>query len=89
MANIMDGIYGRDRLWSNNNGRDYIKIGDEVFSINGLYCDQHGKPERWGKHVKIMDIRWVVVSRDHDGTLRYRGDARDRAALEHWGIALD
>lgn len=91
MTNIRNQIYKRDQLWSSHNGsRDYIKVGDEVFSINGLYCDEKGKQDRWGKHVIIIDIRWVVVERSsYDGKLRYRGDGHDVGALDHYGYTWD
>jgi hypothetical protein len=83
--NIRDGIYNRSQLWSNDKGRDYIRIGDEIYSINGLYVDEKGNPDRWGRHVKIVDIRWVVLAvNSHTRKLTYQGDQRDVAALDHW-----
>ena len=84
--NIRDGIYDCNQLWSNSNGCDYIRIGDEIYSINGLYVDKDGQPDRWGRHVKIMDIRWVVLAvNSYTRKLTYQGDQRDVAALDHWG----
>lgn len=44
---IRDGVFNRSQLWSGAGGRDYIEVGDEIASINGLYCDQDGMQNRW------------------------------------------
>jgi hypothetical protein len=85
-TNIRNQVFQKSQLWSGKGGRDYIKVGDEIFSINGLYCDQKGNPDRWGGFVTIVDIRWVVVGvSSHDGALCYEGDGNDIQALDHWG----
>jgi nucleoside-specific outer membrane channel protein Tsx len=86
MTNIKNQVFNRSQLWAGKGGRDYIKVGTEIFSINGLYCDKDGNQDRWGAYVTIMDIRWVVVGiSSHDGALCYEGDGNDIQALDHWG----
>jgi hypothetical protein len=85
-TNIRNKVYRRDQLWSNSKGRDYIKVGDEIWSINGLYCLEDGTLHRWGSHVTVIDVRWpVLIHRQYDGKLEYVGDAHDDGALRHWG----
>ena len=86
MTKIRDGVFSRDQFWSNGSGRDYIKVGDEIASINGLYCDEDGTPNRWGKFIVVIDIRWMVLQvSEYDGKLTWWGDAHDVVALDHWG----
>jgi|SRR5215467_2559624 len=86
MADIKNKVYKRSQLWSNSKGRDYIKIEDEIYSINGLYCDKDGNQDRWGQFVVVIDVRWPVLThRQYDGKLSWMGDMHDLCALEHWG----
>src|SRR5215470_17598909 len=74
----------RRNIWSPGNGRDYARVGNEVYSINGV-------DQRDGS-TEIMDVRWSVVveGRAQDGSDRkvlvFRGDRTDREALAHYGF---
>lgn len=100
--NIREQVFDRSNLHSPGNGRDYIKAGEEIYSINGLYCDRDGNVDRYGLHVKIIDIRWTVViwrdcyaglNPDHsyktERRLIFTGDSRDEEILAHYGYRVE
>jgi nucleoside-specific outer membrane channel protein Tsx len=102
-TNIKEQIFLKSALYSTPNGRDYLKTPEgEIFSINGLYCDQDGNQDRWGSYVKIMDVRWtVVVWRDcavglnpdysykTERRLQFSGDNKDEEILAHYGYRME
>jgi hypothetical protein len=102
-TNIRERIFDKSALYSPGNGRDYLKTPEgEIFSINGLYCAEDGTIDRYGRYVKIIDIRWDVVvlqdcavGRNADFTaiterrLIFRGDARDEEILAHYGYRME
>lgn len=59
-TSIRGGVFKRNQLWTGRNGsRDYIKVGDEIYSINGLYSDHDGVQNRWVRFVEVIDsIPW-------------------------------
>lgn len=72
MMSIIGLIVPRANIWSNTKfGRDYVLVpadlqgNAEKFpfavvlgSINGLYCDEDGKQNRYGQFCKIINWRW-------------------------------
>jgi hypothetical protein len=102
-TDIKERVFDKSALFSPGNGRDYLKTPEgEIFSINGLYCDQDGTINRYGRYVKIIDIRWtVVVWRDcyiglnpdfSDKTERrliFNGENRDEEILARYGYRME
>jgi len=87
---ILDQVFEQSQLWGGAGGRDYIRIEDSIFSVNAVNCEKDGSINRWGRFVRVMDVRWVVVDVGVvDGVLSFRGDKADLQALEHWGYRLE
>lgn len=102
-TDIRERVFDRSALYSPGNGRDYIKTPEgEIYSINGLYCDQDGNVARYGRYVKIIDIRWTVVvwqdcytglnpdfSYKTERRLIFSGDNTDEGILAHYGYRME
>lgn len=100
---IRERVFDKSTLYSPGNGRDYLKTPEgEIYSINGLYCDQDGTVNRYGRYVKIIDIRWTVViwqncavglnedySYKTERRLIFNGDQRDEEILAHYGYRME
>lgn len=103
ITNIKERVFDKSALYSPGNGRDYLKTPEgEIFSINGLYCDADGADNPYGRHVKIIDIRWTVVvfqdciiGMNNDFTYKterrliFTGDTRDQEILGHYGYRIE
>lgn len=60
MGKIVGKVVPYDNIWQNR-GRDYVKVGKEVYSINGMRMNAKGGYDSGGHFMKVMDVRWPVV----------------------------
>jgi hypothetical protein len=101
--NIRERVFDKSALYSPGNGRDYLKTPEgEIFSINGLYCDADGTVNRYGQHVKVIDVRWSPViwqdcsvgldadfNTKWERRLIFTGDNRDEEILARYGYRVE